>query len=69
MQVNDKPWAICRYGKVVERYGQRNEAIQEAMWAVVGEGYNFNDRDEESVYLDLREGYEVVGWSVARVVE
>lgn len=62
-----KPWGVYKSGKLVERCLTKGEAIEEATWAIAGEGFDFNDKDDQAVYLDLVDGYDVVGWSVARI--
>lgn len=63
-----KPWGVYKSGKLVEKCQTKGEAIEEAMWAIAGEGFDFNsDKDDQAVYLDLVDGYDVVGWCVSRV--
>lgn len=70
MQVTThKPWGVYKRGRLVESFLTKGEAIEEATWAIAGEGFDFNEKDDQAVYLDLVEGHDVLGWYVARVAE
>lgn len=63
--VTDRPYVVRMLGKVVSMHRTRGEAIEEALWAVMGEDHLFTTQDEQAAYLDLLEGREVLGWSVS----